>query len=1222
MGAVTLLSATSLLASAILKPVLASPLVLPFNPLAVHGTNANLIGITSHGHHEGEDAPRTPLKLAFDILSIAGLVLLGGVFAGLTLGLMGLDPINLQVLSTSGSAKEQKNALKVLRLLEKGRHWVLVVLLLGNVIVNETLPVFLSDFGGGIAAVLSSTVLIVIFGEIVPQSICARHGLAIGAFCAPLVHLTMILFAPVAWPTAKLLDYCLGEEHGTTYRKAELKTLVSLHAQLGTEHLHEDEVTIIRAVLDLNDKTVEDVMTPIEDVWTLSHDEILNEAMINRIIKAGYSRIPIHEPGQPDAILGMLLIKKLISYDPEDALPVSYFQLTPLPEATPDLNCFDALTYFRSGRSHLLLISATPGEAGGALGIVTLEDVVEELLGGEIIDETDYYVDVHTKTKVVRPRHRDDSKGGGEEHRIQPLIRGIIERRRKQAGSESPFRKSFGLPSTSIPNLKESGAPSPRAFIPTSAPGFPLPDMMGTATDNESSAGGGKYGAVGTMTPGTMSRATSRAKTVNPNLPLRHRPGSPVSNAGSSYVSDLNGGFALPNAAMEDSVTSSSAGGSEVTVPAAKKTSWWDAALSQTALTGTRNLSRSRTIEDAMARGGSGSASGSGSNGSAGVQRFSRRSIPDDLNGSGRQTPRARSVDGRALADADMDSPAERGPIIRSSSGSGFGFVALGFTPSSSSDGEGGSGSNSGVVTASVSTPQETLTAAGAPNLSTLSENPRAEELASANYAAAEAESMSETKNKAEGGTTKVVFQVLTEHERYKWMAPKAEDLGPTLALFTSLLPSPLYDWRPYPELQHSHVAMIFRINLHLFLFVSLVTVTFALETVRSGSASSSSPRHAAPLETSHQLYDSRSVHPALNVTEAIPYINILRNYIASKDHGKDRCSTIHPRAEWRTLTDVQRQKWINATWCLTTRPSMLAGTETNLDGRRTSLFDDFSLLHVRLFYTIHYVAAFLPWHRWYVRARELAMRDCGFEGPFPYWDWAVDADTGDVQASPMLSNSFGVGGNGSYPDGTLTSGPFAYLPASYRSDEVNQSVPIYDPHYLQRAFGTLPAPNKTYPMFEEGFNTTAVRRVLSTSGSNFSTFSPLLEGLQQRLDIIGAGPHSAVHLAIGADGVRPHAPNEPLFFLHHTNIDRIWWYWQNGDTTGRGLPADRINTSNLDSRFWAFSGNTVQFQFDSTGGPEASLFDVQTLEGLYLPNIETYKLMDITRPPLCYKYV
>ncbi|CAD6886122.1 unnamed protein product [Tilletia controversa] len=368
--------------------------------------------------------------------------------------------------------------------------------------------------------------------------------------------------------------------------------------------------------------------------------------------------------------------------------------------------------------------------------------------------------------------------------------------------------------------------------------------------------------------------------------------------------------------------------------------------------------------------------------------------------------------------------------------------------------------------------------------------------------------------------------------------------------------------------------------------------------------------------------YDSLNVHPALNVTQSIPYVGILQKYIASKGQGEEHCPTLSTRAEWRTLTDEQRQKWIDATWCLTTRPSMLAGTETNLDGRHTSLLDDFTLLHVRLFYRIHYVASFLPWHRWMVHARHIAMQDCGFDGPFPYWDWAADADTGNVQDSPMLSNDFGVGGNGSFPNGTVTSGPFAYLPVSYLSDLQNQSVPSYNPHYLQRTFGVIDAQTSTYPMFEEGYNSSSVRRVLTTGGSNFSAFSTLFEGLFRRRDVVGAGPHGAVHQAIGGEMVNANSPNDPIFFLHHVNVDRLWWFWQNGDTTGRGLPSRSVNTADLNSRFWAFSGNTVQFQFDPTGGPEASLFDVQTLQGLVLPNIETYKLMDITRPPLCYKYV
>lgn len=156
-----------------------------------------------------------------------------------------------------------------MKLLEKGRHWVLVVLLLSNVVVNESLralfplsclrfiltaplaAIFLdSILGGGLGAIALSTTLIVIFGEVIPQcafrsfsftqsilddshvdfaAVCARYGLRIGAKAAPFVLALMYLEFPIAYPIAKLLDRLLGEEQGVTYKKAELKTFVGLH---------------------------------------------------------------------------------------------------------------------------------------------------------------------------------------------------------------------------------------------------------------------------------------------------------------------------------------------------------------------------------------------------------------------------------------------------------------------------------------------------------------------------------------------------------------------------------------------------------------------------------------------------------------------------------------------------------------------------------------------------------------------------------------------------------------------------------------------------------------------------------------------------------------------------------------------------------------------------------------------------------------------------------
>jgi len=403
------------------------------------------VGLEHHDDDGPIDSDDPSLWLYLGVAAI--LVLLGGAFAGLTIALMGQDSVYLQVIATSGEGKEQRHAQKVHKLLKRGKHWVLVTLLLSNVIVNETLPIILDrSLGGGWPAVLGSTVLIVIFGEVIPQSICVRYGLSIGSYMAPCVLGLMWLLAPVAWPTAKLLDKLLGEDHGTVYKKSGLKTLVTLHKTLGsspTDRLNQDEVTIISAVLDLKDKAVGDIMTPMEDVFTMSADEVLNEETMDKILSAGYSRIPIFEPGNQQNFVGMLLVKILITYDPEDCKKVSEFALATLPETRPETSCLDIVNFFQEGKSHMVLVSEYPGENFGATGVVTLEDVIEELIGEEIIDESDVYIDVHKAIRRMAPApkarvHKGHVVENPENPVIQPPEEHLIDLTEEDTTTKQP----------------------------------------------------------------------------------------------------------------------------------------------------------------------------------------------------------------------------------------------------------------------------------------------------------------------------------------------------------------------------------------------------------------------------------------------------------------------------------------------------------------------------------------------------------------------------------------------------------------------------------------------------------------------------------------------------------------------------------------------------------------------------------------------------------------
>lgn len=304
---------------------------------------------------------------------IAPLVLASGMFAGLTLGYFSVDPTQLQVLSISGTPKQQEYARKIMPVRKNG-HLLLTSLVIVNMLVNEALPVVADDpLGGGVQAVLVSTVLIVIFAEIIPQSVCARHGLWVGAKMAPVVRLLMYAVFIIAYPVAKLLEYVLGAHHGIIYRRSELRELIRIHqaGMGGGGDLDFDTATMAQGALGLRDKTVKDVMTPIDDVFMLPIETNLDYETLTKVVRSGHSRIPVYTmveipditPGKlgqkrmVKRILGNLLVKSCVLLDPEDATPLSSLPLNNMPSIPWDEPLTQVLNVFQQGNSHMAIVS-------------------------------------------------------------------------------------------------------------------------------------------------------------------------------------------------------------------------------------------------------------------------------------------------------------------------------------------------------------------------------------------------------------------------------------------------------------------------------------------------------------------------------------------------------------------------------------------------------------------------------------------------------------------------------------------------------------------------------------------------------------------------------------------------------------------------------------------------------------------------------------------------
>lgn len=276
-------------------------------------------------------------------------------------------------------------------------------------------------------------------------------------------------------------------------------------------------------------------------------------------------------------------------------------------------------------------------------------------------------------------------------------------------------------------------------------------------------------------------------------------------------------------------------------------------------------------------------------------------------------------------------------------------------------------------------------------------------------------------------------------------------------------------------------------------------------------------------------------------------------------------------RQEWSNATSAQRTSYLKAVLCLNTKPSRI--------GLNSSLYNDFPWVHNQLQNIVHGTAMFLPWHRYFVHTYEQALQECGYTGNAMYWDWVRDSAA--PSSSLVWSPTEGFGGNGT-SDLCVDNGPFVNLTLEYYGNAT-------DPHCLMRDFyPAIPQANLQEML---GFQYTPAILEVVSANTDYSTFHPALE----------CCPHGAVHAGIGSslgDMAPLTSPNDPIFFMHHGEIDRLWWLWQQEDTATR----------------------TYDFAGLEWGGANATLNDVLPMLGL-APDRKVSDVMATNTSLLCYTY-
>ncbi|KAF7864306.1 uncharacterized protein EAF02_010274 [Botrytis sinoallii] len=237
-------------------------------------------------------------------------------------------------------------------------------------------------------------------------------------------------------------------------------------------------------------------------------------------------------------------------------------------------------------------------------------------------------------------------------------------------------------------------------------------------------------------------------------------------------------------------------------------------------------------------------------------------------------------------------------------------------------------------------------------------------------------------------------------------------------------------------------------------------------------------------------------------------------------------CDNPIVRREWRSLSRNEKHEYFEAVNCLRSKPSML--------GTNHSLYDDFGYSHIQIGNYTHETAGFLPWHRYFIHIYELALKgQCNYTGYLAYWDWELDWS--DIETSPIWDNEDGFGGDGtgdlSVGEGRcVTDGPFANMTLFYYEDSEQE-------HCLSRGFRHGSEKNQF------------VTSRLHPSSLQKAFNSPDYRGFNLALE---DGAHRAIPAFLQGEFGSFTSPNDPIFFLHHTQIDRLWWEWQKVDPERR----------------------------------------------------------------------
>lgn len=316
---------------------------------------------------------------------ILSIIILSALISGSEAALLSISYIKVKDIVSNSKDKENKRAKSLLIIKENLQKYITTIVVLNNLvnIVGSmyigvlAAKIFGSSYLGLVSAVL--TFFIIMFSEIIPKIYGEMHNVKISLFITPILFFLTKIFSPLIYTLNSISSFFVKSTVKNSVSEGEIKEMALIGQKEGSINEYESEV--INNVFKMDDIDVYDIMVPKNEVETLVSDSNYHE-IVKLAEKTGYTRFPIIENSE---VIGIINVKDLFKYyNKQEKFQVSKI-LRPIFYVPETMKIFTLEKRFKVEKTHIAVIV---NEHGDFTGIITLEDIIEELLG-EIEDEFD-----------------------------------------------------------------------------------------------------------------------------------------------------------------------------------------------------------------------------------------------------------------------------------------------------------------------------------------------------------------------------------------------------------------------------------------------------------------------------------------------------------------------------------------------------------------------------------------------------------------------------------------------------------------------------------------------------------------------------------------------------------------------------------------------------------------------------------------------------------------